>query len=548
MRKFAAIVFVLAALLSLSSKANNINVTNVILLGQNTVNKSTLIKFDISWNNSWRVNVGPSNWDAAWVFAKFRKKNAQNWNHATLNWVNGAGTADGHTVPTGSVISSSNDNGAGGSRGVFIYGDTAFTQQSVNYSGVQLRWNYGVDLVNDEDSIELCVMAFEMVYVPQGSFYLGDGNPTIIGQFRAQATNTPFQVTSESAITLGGSAATSLLNNNATGMVTPDDFNTTTSQSLPASFPKGFGAFYVMKYEISQEQYVEFLNKLTRTQQAQRFLSVVVGNYMWSGSGATIPQNRNGIRLISDPGGLLSRVYGNDLNNNNFPGEATDGQNIACNWLSSVDLLAFLDWSGLRPLTELEYEKACRGNQVPFSGEYAWGGINILAASGISNPGANNEVANNYASNCVYNNTGGVNGPMRVGNFAQSATNREQAGAGYYGIMELTGNVWEDVVLVGSVAGRSFTGIHGNGALNANGQADVNFWPGINGNNTTSTINGTYNGVTGCTGFAGISFTGGTWNNISWLTVSDRNYRGAGFSGITVRDTRNGGRGARLAP
>ena len=137
---------------------------------------------------------------------------------------------------------------------------------------------------------------------------------------------------------------------------------------------------------------------------------------------------------------------------------------------------------------------------------------------------------------------------MRVGNFAQAATTQLLAGAGYTGIMELSGNVWEDVVLVGCVGGRSFTGLHGNGSLNVNGEADVNFWPGINGNNTPGNPNLAYAGVTGCTGVAGISFTAGTWNNSIWLTTSDRSYRGIGWNGINTRDNRNGGRGSRLAP
>ena len=29
--------------------------------------------------------------------------------------------------------------------------------------------------------------------------------------------------------------------------------------------------------------------------------------------------------------------------------------------ISWSDMSAYLDWSGLRPMTELEYEKACRG-------------------------------------------------------------------------------------------------------------------------------------------------------------------------------------------
>jgi hypothetical protein len=73
-----------------------------------------------------------------------------------------------------------------------------------------------------------------------------------------------------------------------------------------------------------------------------------------------------------------------------------------------------------------------------------------------------------------------------------------------------------------SLAGRSFTGLHGNGILNTNGQSDVNFWPGINGNSTISTANTTYSGSTGVTSGAGITFTGVT-NTSSigpWLGTS----------------------------
>jgi hypothetical protein len=269
---------------------------------------------------------------------------------------------------------------------------------------------------------------------------------------------------------------------------------------------------------------------------------------MGGGVGLTTPQNRNGIRLMSDPGVLNIRTYGNDLSNNNTAGEVSDGQNIACNWLSSVDLLAYLDWSGLRPMTEFEFEKSCRGTNTAVAGENAWGSTVISGATGITNGGANNEVASNVGANAVYNNAGGVAGPMRVGSFAQAATSQLQAGAGWYGVMELSGNVWEDVVTVGSAAGRSFTGVHGNGTLNANGEADVNFWPGINGNANPNVVNAAYAGVTGCTGYAGISFTGGTWNDNKWITTSDRDYRGTGYNLITTRDTRNGGRGVRTAP
>ena len=52
--------------------ANNIEVNNISLTGQNTTSDFTLVQFYLSWENSWRISVGPANWDAAWVFVKYR--------------------------------------------------------------------------------------------------------------------------------------------------------------------------------------------------------------------------------------------------------------------------------------------------------------------------------------------------------------------------------------------------------------------------------------------------------------------------------------------
>ena len=45
------------------------------------------------------------------------------------------------------------------------------------------------------------------------------------------------------------------------------------------------------------------------------------------------------------------------------------------NW---QDLTSYLDWSGLRPMTEFEYEKACRGTLNPVAYEYPWGNNSSL--------------------------------------------------------------------------------------------------------------------------------------------------------------------------
>jgi len=473
-KKWFSTLFLLYLFLSTGNilYGHGVVINNMSLTGQNTASDYTKVEFDISWNGSWRNSSGINNWDACWVFVKYRKKNQTTWNHATLNYVDG--TNDGHTAPSGSTINTSSDG-----KGIMIYRSTANNaNESVNFTDVQLRWNYGTDGLADNDSIEVCVFAIEMVYVPQGSFYAGDGTSSSIqGQFENGTSGTSLQITSEGSLTLGGGTSGSLGNNNATGMINADDFNDGTSITLPAAFPKGYNAFYCMKYEITQEQYVEFLNRLTYTQQAARTSNAPNSA---AGTGALLDPNnyRNGIDIMT-PGVSSSTpaVYACNLDGDGTYNEANDGQNIACNYINWADVAAYLDWAALRPMTELEYEKACRGNQTAVANEYAWGSTSITRATNISNSGANNETTTTSGANCNYGNHGNVQGPMRVGNFGQGVDTREGTGASYYGIFNMSDNVWERAVTVGNTNGRDFTGSHGNGALDASGNCDVTNWP-----------------------------------------------------------------------
>ena len=109
----------------------------------------------------------------------------------------------------------------------------------------------------------------------------------------------------------------------------------------------------------------------------------------------------------------------------------------------------------------------------------------------------------------------------------------------------MTGNVWEVVVGVGQVAGRSFTGLHGDGSLEAAGNANVDYWPGVNANNNWTVANTAYAG-TGSSQVAGVQFRGGSFLEALYLRVSDRQY--SYWNGMNGRDNRMGGRGVRTAP
>jgi formylglycine-generating enzyme required for sulfatase activity len=318
-----------------------------------------------------------------------------------------------------------------------------------------------------------------MVYIPGGAYYLGSGGTEPYAFYQYPSVSTPFQVSSENSITVGS------VNGNLYYEV-----NTTYSGDglgpVGDLFPKGFKGFYIMRYEISQQQYVDFLNSLTRSQQQTRTNSNVSGdlinnNFVMSGTSSMVA--RNGISCNRNGNGTIQPInFFCDFNENGTGNEAGDGQNIACGFLSWADGMAYFDWSGLRPMTELEFEKACRGTNIPVPNEYAWGNtITTQVSTVILNSGFPSEVVNNAdigLSN--YNRDTGF-GPLRCGFAATGTTNRLGAASSYYGVLNMSDNLSERCISIGTTAGRAFTGLHGDGNLSATGNGNVVNWPGISG-------------------------------------------------------------------
>jgi len=470
--------------------ANNVVVTNTDLKAP--ASGTVKVEFDLSWDNSWRDGV---NYDACWVFVKYSIDSGTNWSHATMaaSGTNPAGCSSG--TGTGLDIIVPSDK-----KGAFIQRSAVGTGTVAN-TDVQLVWGFNADGVSASKRARVKVFAVEMVYVPQGAFYAGDGTTAALqGQFENGKSTNALQITSESALTLGGGGAGSLGNNNTTGMSPADDFNDVTSKTLPGSFPKGYAAFYLMKTEISQRQYCDFLNMLTAPQQVSRH------------NGALYFANRNFIKKTSGS----PAVFGCDANNNagsvtaanaSLLNQTNDGEWVACNYLSYMDGSAYVDWAALRPMTELEFEKACRGPLAAVPNEYAWGNATLeTATASLTGQNTASETPNqgnlNYAT-CT------PDGPFRCGSYADASSSRQNAGAGYYGALDLSGSVWERPVTVGNDAGRGFTGTHGDGILSANGNANQATWPGLSGGEVT--------------GAAGAGCRGGYWDNSdSYARTSSR--------------------------
>ena len=603
--------------------ANNINLTNVSIVGQDVINDFTYVKFDLSWENSWRTNTGPSNWDAAWVFVKFRVggsnptftsvsssgttvtvSNTSNlrvgmplrvtngtgafaantvitsitnatqfvvsltptialsnasieciriWEHARLN-------NTGHTAPTGSTIDaglltpgSAFDATTNPTVGVFIFRSTIGSGTN-SFTNTQLRWNYGTNGVADDAVITVQVFAIEMVNVPQGSFSVGGGDDSQRFSRARSTDNTPFQITNTPPTIQGRSSSSSATNLGATGSM---DLSGTTTAALATGYPTGINAFYSMKYEITQGQYRDFLNTLTRTQQANRVqtnisagTTTVTNRFVMSNTSTL--SARNGIRCDATIDTNNPVTFYCDLNNNGVGNEAADGEWIACNWLSWQDGVAYMDWACLRPMTELEFEKACRGPLTPVDGEYAWGTPSIagsvytLSGAGSSSEGINTNYSTSAGNAATFATRGSGNGPLRVGIFAANTNNNSRitSGSTYYGIMEMSGNVTERAVTLGNVAGRSYTGLHGNGSLFTDGSANVDFWPGINGNSDPNSANTAFSGTIGVTDAAGSGSRGGSVNQTTQARVSDRT---TAASALTIRANNFGCRGVRSA-
>lgn len=421
--------------------ANNLKITSTSVAGQN-------ITFNISWDNSWYANVAPNNWDAAWVFVKYQDCNTRLWNHAGLSV-----TAGDHTAGSPLTVETVSDG-----KGVFLR-RSSFGGGNISNVSITLKMTIPAGTYNYK------VCGIEMVSVPQGTFTLG-GPGSETNKYNNITINAASQSGGLSSATLGGS-----------------------SVSIPNTFPMGYNALYCMKYEITQLQYVDFLNTLTYQQQATRtdFDPQSNGGHAFYVQSASSYNCRNGIVVLT-PGAnsAVPAVYANDLTAG-IENNSDDGQNIVCNHLSALDVWAYLDWAALRPMTEMEYEKICRGPQTAVAGEYAWGTTNLTQVyntlANLINDNTPTESFSTIANGrCAYGVGSGnvAYGPLRVGLFAESATGRESSGATYYGVMEMSGNVWESCVSTANTAGAAFNGTLGDGILTVSGEADAATWPTVN--------------------------------------------------------------------
>lgn len=501
-------VFLLLVFFALAQHSGVV-LANAVTVGSVTRTGTSTVEFTLGWQNSWLVGGAPSNHDAVWVFVKFRRcdQGTLPFSHALLST-----TMADHTLTAGLVFATpitttdrlgnagNHNTGAMIRRSTLGVGD--ITGQTVTLSIVGATDGATLQAGVDYD---IRVYAIEMVQVPAGVFYFGcdrtDGRnrseswlSNITSDRHRSGYNRTIdrvQVTSEAGVTF-----------------TATDNNTII---VPAAYPKGFQAFYCMKYEISAGQYVDFLNTL--------------GGNAGNRHNTVLNTNRHTISLGAQ-------------------GYTSTEPNRANNFMSYQDVLSYLDWAALRPMTEPEYEKVCIGTCNFLPGGYAWGLGTATEALQVQTPEdgdemvATNEANMHFRGTLNINNTSNVSqgqGPLGCGIFARNANeDRVTSGSACYGAMEMSGNVWELVVNISSDAevgdNHPYTGVWGDGRLDALGQYDVANWPSA-------------------TNIRELGYRGGSWLETPVTApVTTRffcNAYGDGILALTGRHADVGGRGAR---
>lgn len=385
--------------------ATNLEITNVRTVNREDVANSELsVIFDIKWENAWNNS---KNHDAVWVFMKYRGY----WNnHVKIAPVQHR-ILKNRTAASPPTIDVSADG-----MGFMIYPGSGYrgtvdlkVQIMIDSTGREINWQH----LNG-----LSVYGIEMVYIPEGSFTLGSPDDAAIKRaafYRSDDAGQPdglITVNSEELIDVGPTVGKLYYWSEET------IYNGDQSGPVPAAFPKGYNDFYIMKYELTQGQYADFLNRIPAGWTYDR--SPI--------SGRDYSKKRGGIKLIDGK-------------------YVADNPNRPMNFISFMDGLAYTDWAALRPITELEYTKAARGPSTPIPAEFVWGTNSYAALERYVTPDAELGMDHGHMEKDL------------------SDDNREIYGASYYWVMDLSGSLWEKVITIGNPVGRAFKGSHGDGIL-----------------------------------------------------------------------------------
>src|SRR3954465_13172303 len=159
--RFAVLLLLAAALFAPGKSFGN----NLVISGLSINQGAKTVTFNISWDHSWRISATPANWDAAWVFVKFRDcstdANTTQFTHGTVSSVSFSGTTAFEASKTDGTTGIDADN-----MGVMIRNSVNANSGSVSGTVTLTVSNYPTS-----GTLDTRVFGAEMVFVPQAAYY-----------------------------------------------------------------------------------------------------------------------------------------------------------------------------------------------------------------------------------------------------------------------------------------------------------------------------------------------------------------------------------------
>jgi len=442
------LIFTFFSLISISTMGNGIEISNA---SYDEVNNE--LTFDIEWENAWKVPTTGSNYssDGAWVFVKYAPNGGPSWQHLDI-------------ISAVTPFPNFNHEIGNNGHGIMLIPDFCLNNSDCDVTSKTVSLTMDAIIGINPD---FKIFAFEMVKVPSDPFYLGDGVSDRT-YYTYPDTLDHYYVSSSAAIPAG----------ETNGSIQKKDIPFDTD--IPLEYPKGYREFWAMKYKISMEQYVGFLNTLDRVAQNNRTETDVSGSVItdvFVMTETSVVNQRNPIRCDENvPAGPIEFYC--DLDQDGIPNESNDGQNLIASNLTYNDYLAFLDWSALRSFSQMEYQKMCRGPLNPVAGEYAWGSSTYAINGTITNSGEASESFSNVGSEPIWPDFYATDYiGARCGFAATSTSTRLTSGATFYGIQDIhsSGSLYVGETTL-SLQNFHYFNSQGDGTLASNGDANVPSW------------------------------------------------------------------------
>jgi len=328
------------------------------------------IHFNLAFGG-WRNEVSRG---GAWVFFKVQAEGRSEWQTVRLA-ADRVVNPKGYSAGDNSAIELVVPDGEDGFTGLFVL-PAKGRDSSGGAENITVVWDFTANTgITKDTKVTVRSFAIAMAYVAEGPFTLGSGG-TEWNRFYTYTDGSqhtrPYRVMGPGAIPTGRQDGRLWARKGAQ----PED-----GGEIPATFPNGYAGFYCMMFNVTYAQYTGFLNTLPAEVADRYHVPAIKPYYVWYNHAGTQPMR---IVRTSDPAQdpFTVEIHAQGRWN---PAGTWDRDFHGMSW---ADGAAYAAWAGLRPMSELEFEKACRGPRDPVPEETGPSYWNITSFPGGAGPGA----------------------------------------------------------------------------------------------------------------------------------------------------------------